>query len=232
MIAISNEVQERTLEFNSKSLLGNTPVWTTVQGTIVYHGTTVELDADSIAAITKSNINKKLTYLKINCELDANDHTLSTQFSKKVAIVVKVTYSGNKPNNTFVFYPNYIFEDDPETFTVVELSGDKVSSIDVQIINSENTHVDAYNMNLYYIVEIDSNNINEEIKENYEDNPVNNPISDVISDNIQNNNDVQTELNNVIQNYITQQHVGSVIPFVSSLPSINSVPDGYICRLR
>ena len=211
MIAISNEIQERSLKFSTTSLLGTNPPWTITEGTGTAHGSTVELDANSKAAVYKNNINKKITYLKITCELDADDHTLSTQFSKNVAIIVKVTYIGNTSNNTFVFYPNYIFEEDPETFTAVELSGDKVSSIDVQIINSENTHVDAYGVNLFYIVEIDESNIGEAIQESYAEDP--------------------QYIDDVIDEYMNTHSTQLTIPLVNSLPSISSVPDGYICRL-
>lgn len=215
MIAVSDKVQERTLDFRTNSLIGFDSAWAITQGTGSINANSIDLNTNSTVALTLSNVTKKMTYIKILCNITASDHTLNTQYSKNVAVIYKITYTDNSiPDTTDIFYPNFDFEENSENYTIVELSGDKISSINIQIINSEETSISITDLGLFYILEIDNNNLNEELQDSYTQDP--------------------SYINDIIDQYMEDHPTPSslTIPLVNSLPPLNTVPDGYICRLN
>ena len=167
MIAVGNRVEERTLSFSSTSLLSNDSPWTiTGTGTL---GSIMKLDGGDIASLTLSSVNKRFTYLKLVAVMHTLDSTLSTKSAKNVAVVYTINYADvNISPTTDIFYPNFDFEENAEYYTIIELSGDKVSSINVQIINSEEETIDITYTALHYMTVVDQGNISEELYENYQ----------------------------------------------------------------
>lgn len=210
MIAISNKVEERTLNFRSNSLISFDSDWTISQGSGTIGTSSIVLNPNSIAELTLNNVNKKMTYIKILCKVRCNDTTISTQYNKNVAVIYKIEYTDSSiKDTTDIFYPNFTFEDNYEYYTIVELSGDKIKNINIQIINSENISINIIDIGLYYITQVNNNNINEVMGDAYESNP--------------------TDFNNMMQEYFSNNPL--LIPLEQSVPAVGSRPAGYIFRL-
>jgi hypothetical protein len=212
MVAVSSNIEDRNLQFSASSLIDNSSGWVISSGTGTI-GATLVIDEDSTASLSLSNVNKKVTYLKIVTAMTSDDISLSTDGMKNVAVVVKITYtdSGVKPT-TEIFYPSYAFEDNQETYTIVQLSGDKINSIDIDIINSEESTIKITETGLYTILVADSNDIVEVIQENYVDDP--------------------TQFEAFMDQYFADHPLDQfVIPGLNQIPNINDVPDGYTFRL-
>lgn len=213
MIAVGNRVEERTLSFSSTSLLSNSSPWT-IQGTGSV-GSVIELDEGDIASLTLTSVNKRFTYLKLVAAMTSDDQTLSTDSVKNVAVVYTITYADAsiKPT-TDIFYPNFAFEDNAETYTIIELSGDKVSSINVQIINSEEETVKITQTALYYMTVVDQDNISEELYENYQ-------VDD-------------TYFTNLMDQYMLDHGISPsklIIPGYTSIPPLADLQEGETFRL-
>jgi hypothetical protein len=226
MVAVSSNIEDRNLQFSASSLINNSSGWVISSGTGTI-GATLVIDDDSTASLSLSNVNKKVTYLKIVTAMTSDDTSLSTDGMKNVAVVVKITYTDSsvKPT-TEIFYPSYAFEDNPETYTIVQLSGDKISSIDIDIINSEESTIKITETGLYTILVADSNDIVEVIQENYYEDPTdfNNFMNDYL------NND--TTVGDYVSDYLEDNPTtGILIPYEPSVPAAGSRPAGYICRL-
>lgn len=211
MIAISDKIEERTLDFRSNSLISLESPWSYSSGTRL-PGPLI-LNPNITASLTINNVNKKVTYFKILANITSDDTSLSSQSSKNVAVIYKIEYTdSNIADTTDIFYPNFDFEEDCENYTIIELSGDTIKKITIQIINSEDTQISVTDVGLYYITQVTSDNFNDVLGDNYQADP--------------------TEMNSIIADYIAQHGIGDIIiPTVSSLPNPYTKPDGYICKL-
>lgn len=211
MIAISDKVQERSLEFSTKSLISFSSPWSFEEGSGTIGSSSIDLNSGAICECELTNVKKKVTYFKLVCRVTTADTSLNTAYVHKVAVMLKVHYTKNEiPDTVELFYPNFDFEDDYADYTIIEMSGDKISSIEVKIMNSEDASITVNQVGLYYITQVTEENLNESLDNAYKEDPT--TVSDII--------------NNAMENgYITKL----VIPLYEDYPT-NPV-DGEIFRL-
>ena len=226
MVAVSSNIEDRNLQFNSNSLINNSSGWVISSGTGVI-GSTLVIDEDSTASLSLSSVNRKITYLKIVAAMTSDDTTLSTDGMKNVAVVVKIQYTdSNVKPTTEIFYPSFAFEDNPETYTIVQLSGDMISSISIDIINSEESAIKITQTGLYTILVADADNIVEVIEQNFITDPTD---FDNFMDSYMNNDPT---VGDFVSDYLENNPTtGILIPYEPSVPAAGTRPAGYICRL-
>lgn len=210
MIAVSNNIQERSIKFGSSSLINLSSPWDIIDGTGTITSNYITLNSNSTCALTLNNVNKKVTYFKIVCNITSSDTTLNTKYSKNISLVCDVTYTdSNVKNTTEIFFPNFDFEDDFINNTVVEMSDDTINNIVITIRNEEETSINITEVGLYYITKVNNNNINEIMSDTYESNP--------------------TDFNNMMEEYFSNNPL--LIPLETTVPAVGTKPAGYIFRL-
>lgn len=213
MVAVSSKLQEKNIAFSTDSLIDNSSNWQIVSGTATL-GSVIELDTESSIGLHVNNvIDKKYTYIKLLVRVSSDNQSLSTASEKNVAAVCVTSYGAHTPPTTDTFLPSFTFERDAITYTIIELTGDRISDIYIEIMNSEDSTIKILETALYYYAVIDTENI----------------VSEVID--TLNNEEVTDEFNDKVQEYLDNNPQELVIPLLDSIPDINSVPDGYIFRL-
>jgi hypothetical protein len=196
MVAASNKLDEKSISFNPESLISVQDNWVFTSGSGSV-GATIHVNTNSVAELIKS-INQELTYFKLRCVVTCSDHTISTASVHNVAVVLTITYADGT-RTTKIMYPSFNFEHKGVDYVIVQTSAVQVSSIDVQIINSEEFTISVTNIGLYYAVNITDSNLDENIKESYERDP--SIYSDIMSDLIDTDTDVRDSLDGYLEEH-------------------------------
>lgn len=164
------------------------------------------VDPLSVASYREIAINKKITYAKFTCKISVIDLDISSLSFSAIGINYKIRYldqNNIQKSMYYCYYPKYAHEINNEAdFTVVKFPAINVLGIEISIINNENTTVTISDFGIFYTHDFD-----------IMDDPE--AISEAIQEIIDTTGNTGFDL---------------VIPLVASLPDINSVPDGYICR--
>ena len=88
-----------------------------------------------------TDINKKCSYIKIIANVSVSNKELTTDDFHPVAVIFNIKYIDDDDNIqtiTDCFYPKYQHEvKNKDTYTIIDLPNDKISSIDIEVINSE-----------------------------------------------------------------------------------------------
>lgn len=206
MIAISNQVQERSLEFSDKSLISFSSPWYFEEGSGTIGSSSIVLNSGAVCSCELTNVKKKVTYFKLLANVTTDDTSLNTSYVHKVAVMLKVHYTKAGISDTIeLFYPNFDFEDDYINYTIIEMSGDKISSIEIKIMNSEASDITVTQLGLNYIVQVTEETLNENIKDAYENDP--------------------TDIDEILAN------APHIIPGLTAIPEISTVQDGFTFRL-
>lgn len=196
MVAIGTSINENTLDFEKSIDIG-----VTIAG---------DQSPNHSWGVDNISVKKKIQYLKIVCAINSSNTSLDSIYTPKFNVRIRLHYTKDSvKDQVFVCYPNFNFEEYYNNYFIVELSGDKVGSVDIQITNNYSSVVTITDFDLLYITKVTENNIQEVIKETYIENPV--------------------DFNETMEQYLTDHPL--TIPYVSSLPPASSVPAGYICRL-
>lgn len=196
MVAISSNVDENSLDFEKYINTG-----------IVIEG---DFSANHSVSYDNISVNKRISYLKIVCAITSSNTSLDSIYTPKFRVMIRLHYTkASVKDQVFMCYPNFNFETNYNNYFIVELSGDKVASVDIQITNNYSSVVTITDFKLYYIKQVTEDDIQEIIKETYIENP--------------------NDFNETMEQYFNENPLS--IPYVSSLPPASSVPAGYICRL-
>lgn len=149
--AISTSTKDKNINFSSQSILSNNSNWHTTKGNITYGNTIVM--GDNSKCKVNIPIGKKVNYLKLKCEVTADDHTLSTDNFHLVSISYKINYADNK-RTVDSYYPKYKFEDGyRDNFTTVRCNSEEIESIDVTLTNNEDEEIKVLATGLYTAIE-------------------------------------------------------------------------------
>lgn len=225
MIAISEKLNENSINFNSNSLVSNSSDWSIVDGTATL-GSTILLDTQSSIKVNLANINSNYTYLKLVCRVDNDDQTLLTNSIHKVAVIYRIKYTNSNIRDTVnIFYPNFIYEDGAVSYVIIQTSDYDIASISINIINSEDITIKILETALYYAVVAKSSNIDQ-----------------VMYDYITNNteafdqafeyyiNECPEHLDNLIADYLAENPQKVILPLYTS-SDLPNVVDGEMFRM-
>lgn len=226
-LSISDDTKEKEIIFNKKSLISNGSDWKLNSGEITFHNTGINMGKKSKCTLQKDVEDKKIrcTYLKVLVRLSCDDKTISTDTEHNVSINCYVTYIDEDTDdneneieveNTVVygFYPRYEFEDkfdsnnkkkNKASYDIIKVPNSIIKRIKVVITNNEDIPIVIKKIGLYYSLIIDDETLQENINQAIDNKLDSGGISGTTKD--------------------------LIIPLVQTLPDINDVPDGYICRL-
>lgn len=214
--------EQNDIRFNSNNtIISSNTVWTVDEGsgsigkTIILNGYS-NCHTDILSPLASSRVD----YLKIVANIDSNNKTLSTDDSHYISVSCYIEYEQNDNNdhinnNMEIFYPKFIFEDTVssgilDNSSVIELSGKIIKSINIIINNDSSDTIIIKDIQIYYI------------------------LSYVDTDQLSNafsNEEYVSDLVNSYLNGVSNGIYDVIIPLVNQLPDINSVPDGFICRV-
>lgn len=217
--SFSNSVKSSTIDFNAKTLLDNNSDWTISKGTGTL-GSTITLNGNSACTITlgSNTLKRKVRYLKILANITCSDKTLSTDNEHNLAVSYIITLNSNKVVSE-VFYPKFDFENlyidkIVDDFSVIGINDEIIKNMDITIYNYYDIPIQIKQTGLYYCSAPTTPEA------------VNVQITQQIYD--------ESYMQDVFNNWLASVEKGEnplVIPLRSSLPNINSVPDGFICRI-
>lgn len=166
-------------------------------------GIGITIPAGGKRQIGSYEVNKDCEYFKIVCGLSCDDTTISSQDHASVGIEFTILYKDNDTNN----YKNLVDSYFPKYFHETNDEYDSAiigapGKVKMLVISAFNNEDEPVDIDLLQVyVALKADVTPESVGEN---------LSEYY------NNGGQTTL---------------VIPLVQELPDINSVPDGYICRL-
>lgn len=225
-ISVSSDIKESNISFNGNSLISNGSTWSIDRGSVNI-GSIIEMGSHSKCSTNIENIrskNLKCTYLKLLAHITCSDETLSTETTHNVTVCYTIEYENDNGIQRIVdcFYPKYDFEDDYiNDYSIIAVPCGYIRSLSVSIINNEDVEVDITNTGLYYCMAVTEETMNTTIINQFD-------------------TDLKYEIPSIVEDYLNDYFGGGggddgtinlVIPLVQALPNINSVPDGYICRL-
>ena len=212
-LSVSSDIKESNISFNNNSLISNNDEWEVDRGSVTL-GDVITMGEHSKCSTTVKNIrnkNLKCTYLKLLAHVTCDDESLSTETTHNVSVCYTIEYEVDKKVQRIVdcFYPKYDFEDDYiNDYSIIDVPCGYIKSINVSIINNEDVEVDITNTGLFYCMAVTEETMSVTI------------------------NNIYQELPEMVEDIIQESGVSNlIIPLVDTLPNINSVPDGYICRL-
>jgi hypothetical protein len=200
-LAVSNKIDEKSISWNSESILNNNSAWSIISG-VATLGSKITLGSGAEISLTLDLSGKeyKGNYLKLITHLTCDDTTLSTDNVHNVCVICEVNYlvetDGKKEEELvmYEYYPKYDFEESyNKDYTIVQALNSKIKSINVSIVNYESVPVEITGTGLY--------------------------ISYVIDEGT-----VQTVVNNTINSYTNQR--ASCIDVLSADPNPSTVPNG------
>ena len=202
-MALSKNIEEKSLSWNSETLITNTDDWEIVGGNASF-GTSIVLYPDSEIKLAKdfTEKNYKANYLKLLNHLTCEDKSLSTDNTHNVCVIYEVVYLVENNGTTeeqsviYEFYPKYDFESNfKKDYTIVGALNSNIKSIEVSIINSESVAVEITESALYLSYVVDEGT-----------------VSNIV--------------HNTIQNYVPTSNRYSCIDVLDEDPDPATVPNG------
>lgn len=216
-----------SVAYKNKSIINiNSDNFVVNTGTVTRQNKTLVLNANSRCTFTYNYSSDKplsSTHLKCVYDINNNNSNRSTRYSNNFQINLKIHYYESKYDETQgkEVYSNGKIEtiqvmpysNNENTgaykFEEINLDTNYIKKIEVIIAyyNSAdlNSRMTINILNLFPTVVGSEQSINEDIDDNY--------------------------INDLIEQYMDEHPTQLIIPLVSVLPDISTVPDGYICRL-
>jgi hypothetical protein len=150
--------------------------------------------------------------------MDSSSKEPYTDTTKKASVNLRIsTDSDNKPILINNYFPKFIYEDTyknriVDNNSIFSIDNSKVTRIVATLYNNYDKAITFNNLTLNYgAISASTEDVLEDIAQNID---FQNQIAGFVSDAL---------INNTMQ---------LVIPLVDSLPDLDSVPDGYICRVN
>jgi hypothetical protein len=204
--------------FNSKNLLDKCS-WVVNSGMIGVSDNTINMGPySSCKCILKPKIKAGVQYLKISCLTDSISKSIYTDVSKNCLINISV-YTNNKERPLLInyYFPSFVYEytyinnivDNSSTFSI---DSNIIDSIEITINNNYNDTVIFSELILNYCAVAAS-------------------TSEVIEE-LTDSSDFKDQVTSWVSDALINNAMTLVIPLVDSLPDLDSVPDGYICRVH
>lgn len=222
--AFSDTITTDNMSFGKTNYISNSSNWNTTKGDVSY-GDDITMGSDSRCVVEKSFDNMKVNYMKFKVGLDADDHSLTTDNGHAVTGLCTATYvdEDNKTQTKqYHFYPKYKFEDSyVDDNIIIQLGNNqKLKNVKVELINKEDVPIKIKETGFQVSRVVDDDTFNDFAKETLTDFEYTDELIDLI------------ENDEGFNEWIDDKMGGNlVIPLVDVLPDIDSVPDGYICRL-
>ena len=167
-IAVSNNIDEKSISWNNESLLTKDVDWGVVSGSFV-NGEYLELSAGAELHynLDLNDRNIKANYLKLLNRVTCEDTTLSTDNVHNVSIIYEVYYLAESADgivekfDIYQHYPKYEFEDNfDKDYTIVRSRNSNISRIEITLINNEDIPVRFKNIRLFISVVLDEGTVN------------------------------------------------------------------------
>lgn len=163
-------------------------------------------------SLTGPVTSKDIQYMKLKCNIIRSDS--DEQFTDyNYNNIIQVIGSGKYNDDNIYINESLMFKfDDEQNFsneTIFEVNRCIINTLSVKVRNNsdESISIDKFVLDYNYN-QVDEGNVNDYINEWADSN-----------------------FDNKVNDYMTSPNNTLVIPLVQVLPDINSVPDGYICRL-
>ena len=208
-LALSNEIKEKDIVFSSESLVAIDGDWYTEFGEVTY-GDNIKIGSNGQCSVYTDDISSRsleCNYLKLIGHVTCEDQTLSTDFAHMVSIIVFVEYidNGKVIKSSYQYFPKYDFEENYiDDYLIIKIPNKIIKRVSVTVMNREAIEIELTDIALYYSRVINENYVKETAR------------SEAVSS---------------VQDAFNDGTMDLVIPLVQVLPDINTVPDGYICRL-
>lgn len=173
-MAFSNNIDEKSISWNSESLMSNGSVWSVISGAATL-GTEITLQSNSEIQLNLdySTESIKCNYLKLLTHLTCADTTLTTDNVHNVCVLYEVLYSiddnGTEKEElvTYEYYPKYDFEESFEKdYTIIKGLG-VIKSISITILNYESIPVVITNSGLYVNYTVDEDTLDSRIQSSF-----------------------------------------------------------------
>lgn len=220
-VSFNNNINEKAINFSSDSLLSNISNWIISSGTGQISDTIILNSMSSCTLELNSPLEmQQVKYLKILADITCEDTSISTDNEHYLSVCcnIRLKDTNNNISDTVeLFYPKFSFEELRDeniisNYSIIATDDKIIESIQITIYNNyTDLAVSITNTGLYYSLSpVDGNYLNDYLNS-------------------------EQYLDSLFSDYVSGLESGKyqlVIPLVNELPDINSVPDGFICRVR